>query len=175
MSHLLGNLLLTGCLRSAIICYQEKEAVVDTPFLKDLTREQYDLLLPLFEQISAPNGTEIFKQGEEALYLYLILQGRVAILYKPHDGPKLTLTHLHEGDIFGWSSLVGSETYTSDALSTNQVEMLRIRGADLRKLYFEHPSVCHSVLEKLAESVSPRWLDAKIQIQEMLQNKVQHG
>jgi CRP-like cAMP-binding protein len=149
--------------------------VFDAPFLKDLTREQYDLLLPLFEPFTVQNGTVIFKQGDEAVHLYLILQGKVAILFKPYDGPKITLTHLHDGDIFGWSSLVGSETYTSDAQSATAVDMLRIRGADLRKLYFEHPSVCHSVLEKLAESVSPRWLDAKIQIQDMLQNKVQHG
>jgi CRP-like cAMP-binding protein len=149
--------------------------VLDTPFLKDLTREQYDLLLPLFEPFTVQSETVIFKQGAEAAHLYIILQGRVAILYKPYDGEKITLTHLHEGDIFGWSSLVGSETYTSDAESTTPVEMLRIRGADLRKLYFEHPGACYSVLEKLAESVSPRWLDAKIQIREMLHNKVQHG
>lgn len=149
--------------------------MLDTPFLKDLTREQYDLLLPLFDSFIVQSGTVIFKQGDEAVYLYLILQGRVEILFKPYDGERITLTHLHEGDIFGWSSLVGSETYTSDAQSTTQVEMLRIRGADLRKLYYEHPGVCHSVLEKLADSVSPRWLDAKIQIQDMLKNKVQQG
>jgi len=146
--------------------------VLDAPFLKDLTREQNDLLLPLFEPFTVPLGTVIFKQGDEAAYLYIILQGKVAILYKPYDGPQITITHLHEGDIFGWSSVVGSETYTSDAQSTTKLETLRIRGADFRKLYYEHPDDCRSVLEKLAEAVSPRWLDAKIQIQNMLQNKV---
>ena len=146
--------------------------MLDTPFLNDLTREQYDLLLPLFEPFTAPSGTVIFKQGDEAAYLYLILQGKVTILYKPYDGPRITISHLHEGDIFGWSSVVGSETYTSDAQSSTSLETLRVRGADFRKLYSEHPNDCRSVLEKLAEAVSPRWLDAKIQIQNMLQNKV---
>ena len=141
------------------------QEVMDAPFLKDLTREQYDLLLPLFEAFTVPTGTVIFKQGDEAAYLYIILQGKVAIVYKPYDGPKITLTHLHTGDIFGWSSVVGSQTYTSDVLSTTRVETLRIRGADLKRLYIEHPNVCRSVLEKLAEAVSPRWLHAKNQIQ----------
>lgn len=95
----------------------------------------------------------------------------MAILYKPYDGPKITLTHLHEGDIFGWSSVLGSSTYTSDAQSTTNIETLRIRGADLRRFYFEHPNAGRSVLDKLAESVSPRWMNAKDQIQNMLQSK----
>ena len=146
--------------------------MLGTPFLKDLTREQQDLLVPLFEPFTVPSRTVIFKQGDEAAYLYLILQGRVSILYKPYDGPKITITHLHDGDIFGWSSVVGTETYTSDAQCTTRLETLRIRGADFRKLYCEHPNDCRSILEKLAEAVSPRWLNAKIQIQNMLQNKV---
>jgi CRP-like cAMP-binding protein len=148
------------------------QEVEEIPFLKDLTREQYDLLFPLFESLTVPGETVIFKQGDAATYLYIIMQGRIAIEYKPYDGPKITLTHLHDGDIFGWSSVVGSQTYTSDALSTEKVETLRIRGADLKRLYMDHPDVGRSVLEKLAEAVSPRWIDAKNQIQNMLQNNV---
>ena len=148
------------------------QEAVDAPFLKDLTAEQYDLLFPLFEPITVPSGTVIFKQGDEAACLYIILQGRVAIEYKPYDGPKITLTHLHAGDIFGWSSVLGNQAYTSDAISTTQVESLRIRGADLKRLYVDHPNDCRSILEKLAEAVSPRWINAKHQIQNMLQNNV---
>ena len=146
--------------------------LIETPFLKDLTREQYDLLFPLFEPFTAPVGTVIFKQGDKAAYLYIILQGEVAIEYKPYDGPKITLTHLRSGDIFGWSSVVGSQTYTSDALSAAPIDTLRMRGADLKQLYSDHPNVCRSVLEKLAESVSPRWIDAKHQIHTLLENNL---
>lgn len=144
--------------------------VENIPFFKDLTREQYALLSPLFEPFTVPARTVIFKQGDEATHLYIILHGRVAIEYKPYDGPKITLTRLHDGDIFGWSSVVGSSSYTSDALSTIKAETLRIRGADLKQLYTEHPNVSYSVLEKLAEAVSPRWINAKHQIENMLQN-----
>ncbi len=150
------------------------QEVMDIPFLKDLTREQYDLLLPLFEPFTVPSGTLIFKQGDQAVYLYIILQGRTAIEYKPYDGPKITVTHLHAGDIFGWSSVVGSQAYTSDALSTTRVETLRIRGVDLERLYVEHPDIGGAVLEKLAEAVSPRWIHAKNEIQTLLQNNAYH-
>jgi CRP-like cAMP-binding protein len=148
------------------------QEVKDTPFLKDLTQEQFDLLFPLFEPFNAPAETLIFKQGDEAAYLYIILQGTVEIEYKPYDGPKITITHLHAGDIFGWSSVIGSPTYTSDVLTTTKVETLRLRGKDLKQLYADHPIVCQSILVKLAEAVSPLWVHAKSQIQSMLENNV---
>ena len=148
------------------------QEVIEMPFLKELTKEEYNLLFPLFESITAPNGTLIFNQGDEATHLYIILQGRVAIIYKPYDGPKITLTHLRAGNIFGWSSVVGSRTYTSDAVCTSLVEMIRIRGADMKQLFRDHPAECRSILDKLAEEVSPRWINAKHQIQGMLQDNL---
>ena len=113
----------------------------------------------------------IFKQGDEAEYLYLILRGTVTIQYKPYDGPIITISHLNAGEWFGWSSVIGGDTYTSDALSITDVDLLRILGADLRLLCVEYPTIGCSILEKLAEVVSPRWMNSREQIQDILQNK----
>jgi len=146
--------------------------VVDIPFLKDLSQEQFDLIAPLLEQFSVPARRVIFEQGDEATHLYLLLRGRVAIQYKPYDGPRIVIAHLHVGDVFGWSSVVGNKVYTSGVISTTKVETLRIRGADLRQLCTEQPAVGHAILEKLAEAVSPRWENAKDEIQNILRHSV---
>ena len=86
------------------------ETLVNIPFLKNLPQEQFDLLAPLLKPLNVPSKTTIFEQGDQAEYLYLISSGTVSIQYKPYDGPKITLTHLHAGDVFGWSSVVGRET-----------------------------------------------------------------
>ncbi len=148
------------------------EAVLETPFFKDLTREQFDLLAPLFESFTAPARTAILEEGQGADYLYLLLSGTVALRYKPYDGPKITITHLHEGDVFGWSSVIGGETYTSDVNSTTDIEALRIRGSDLRQFCMERPEIGGAILEKLANVVAPRWKNARKQIRQMLKNKV---
>ena len=142
------------------------------PFLKNLTSEQLKLLDPLFETFSAPAGTTIFERGDKAIYLYLIIRGTVGIEYKPYDGPKITLTHLRIGDVFGWSSVVGNSTYTSDVVSKTYLDALRIRGRDLRQLYMDHPELGRAILEKLAEAVSPRWKNAKDQIHDILQSNM---
>ncbi len=143
------------------------------PFIKDLTAEEYGLLARLFEPFAVPARTVIIKQGDAAAYLFLIQSGNVTLRYKPYDGPKITLTRLHEGDIFGWSAVVGHEVYTSDAVSTTPVRALRLHGGDLRQLCVDHPAEGSRILEKLAKAVSPRWVHARKQIQVLLQEYLQ--
>lgn len=148
------------------------ETIVNIPFLKDLSQEQLDLLAPLFTLFTASPKAVIFEQGGEAEYLYLIVSGTVSIQYKPYDGPAIVLTRLRDGDVCGWSSVTGAEKYTSSAISVTALKTLRIRGASLRTFCMEHREIGASILEKLAEVVSPRWKNAKDQVRDMLQNKV---
>ncbi len=146
------------------------EAAPDNPFFSGLSPEQLDLILPLFEPFTIPAGATIFKQGDVATYLYVVQRGRVTIQYKPYDGPIITLSHLESGQIFGWSSVAGGQTYTSDAISCTEVELLRLRGSDLVRLCTEHRSEGSAILDRLAEAVSPRWTYAREQIQGVLEN-----
>jgi CRP/FNR family cyclic AMP-dependent transcriptional regulator len=146
--------------------------LIDNLFLRDLTPQQYELVAGLFDKISVPARTLICKQGAAATYLYVLLRGNVTVRYKPYDGPRITLTRLHPGDVFGWSSVVGNEAYTSDAIGTTPVEALRLRGEHLRSLCAEHPAAGSSILKKLAEAVSPRWLYAQRQVQSLLTREV---
>ena len=144
----------------------------DNPFLYDLTREQYDLLSPLFDRIELPARSVMCRQGEAAVYMYLLLEGNVSIRYKPYDGPRIALTNLHSGDVFGWSSVIGNETYTSDAVATTSVRALKVRGEALRDTCTRYPETGQQILEKLAEAVSPRWLNARAQIRGLLRRGV---
>jgi toluene monooxygenase system ferredoxin subunit len=146
--------------------------VIDNPFLHDLTPEQYALLAPLFDRLESPARKAIFMQGRPATYMYVLSVGRVTLRYKPYDGPKITLTQLRSGDVFGWSAVVGNQTYTSEAVGITPVELLRVRGDRLRGLCIQYPTAGKSILEKLARAVSPRWIHAQEQVQRMLKEQV---
>lgn len=148
------------------------EALSHIPFLKDLSREQLELLLPLLEEYSCPAGTVIFEQGDAASHLYLILRGAVVIRYKPYDGPAIVLTRLRSGDAFGWSAVIGSKAYTSGIISEEEVETIRIRGSDLRQLCAAHPETGRLILDRLAGVVSSRWKDAHAQVKAVLDQGV---
>lgn len=137
------------------------------PLFEDLDPHQIALLKSLFEHFICPADMVIFEQGAPATYLYLIIEGAVAIRYKPYDGPVITLTRLREGDVFGWSAVVGSPYYTSSIVSETAIEAIRIRGNDLIKLSTDYPETGKVIMDRLARVVSPRWKNAEEQVQSL--------
>jgi len=141
------------------------ETLADLPLFQGLAPAQLALFAPHFERFACAAETVIFKQEQPAHFLYLLVNGTAAIHFKPYDGPAITIIHLHRGDVFGWSAVVGSEYYTSGSFSTSAVEAIRIRGSDLWNFVLENPQTGRHILERLANVVSSRWKNAHAEVQ----------
>ena len=135
---------------------------------KGLDEDQVRLLRPLFESFFCQPGTVIFQQGEQAGFLYLIINGKVDMSYKPYDGIPMTISRVGEGGLFGWSAVVGSDKYSSTATAAEQVEAFRVHGSQLRRFCLEQPEAGREILERLADGVSSRWKDAHAQVKSIL-------
>src|ERR1044072_4485104 len=108
-----------------------------------------ELLQPLFESLSCPAGTVVFQQGTPADFLYFMITGKVEMSFKPYDGTSITVSHVENGGLFGWSAVVGSEKYTSSAIAIEEVKAIRVRGSELRKFCIDHPEAGKDILERL--------------------------
>ncbi len=148
------------------------EIIDRTPLFQTLDHEQLEMLAPMFEEFNASASSVIFEQGDPAAYLYILITGTVALRYRPYDGPQITLAHLHGGEIFGWSSVIGNPTYTSTVFTNTDIKTVRVRGAQLRRFCGEKPEVACTLLEKMAESVSPRWKNARDQVEGILKHSL---
>ena len=141
---------------------------------KDLDEKHMGLLKPLFEPFACNAGATVLQQGTSADYLYLVIAGAVEMIYKPYDGVPITISHVEKDVLFGWSAVVGSEKYKSSAIAIENLEALRIRGSELRKLCMDHPEAGKDILERLAGSVSLRWQDARSQVKSILENAMKN-
>lgn len=139
------------------------------PIFKNLDENYMDLLKPLFEPYACNAGVTVLQQGKPADYLYLVISGAVEMTYKPYDGVSITISHVEKDGLFGWSAVVGSEKYTSSAIAIENLETLRIRGSELRKLCADHPEAGKEILERLASSVSARVQNAQEQVKSILE------
>lgn len=135
---------------------------------EELDGDMINLLAPILEEFSCQPGTVIFHQGEQAEFLYMVIDGKVDMSFKPYDGIPITVSHVGKGGLFGWSALVGSDKYTSTAIAIEGVDAYRVHGSDLRKFCQEHPETGKDILERLADGVSSRWKDAHKQVQSIL-------
>ena len=142
------------------------------PLFHGVDDEHIALLQPLFERASFHAGAKVIEQGALADFIYLIENGAVEISYKPYDGEPITITHVEVGGLFGWSALVGSHDYTSSAVAIEDLEAMRMRGSDLRKLCTEHPEAGKVILDRLASAVSSRWKDAHEQVKSILESGI---
>jgi CRP-like cAMP-binding protein len=175
MSFTLGCLVLDGRMNSELRFDSMLETLTNIPLFQGLNSTQIELLGPLFERFTCTPETTIFEQGDQPQYLYILLKGTIIIRYKPYDGPPISFPRLHEGDVFGWSVVVGSKCYTSSSMSASDVEAIRIRGTDLWKLVRNHPETGKIILDRLAASVSPRWKDALAEVQALFNKELEQS
>lgn len=121
-----------------------------------LNASQQGLLRQYFFACECSGNQIIFEQGEPAEFLYIVIEGEVAIRFKPDDGPELIVSRIKPGEVFGWSAAFGSGTYTSGAVCTQSAILMRVRGSDLKMLRENHPETGILILERLASIVARR-------------------
>ena len=140
-----------------------------------LNSDQLDLLAPLVNVCNYAPETTIFKQGQHATHLYILLRGQVEIRFKPYDGPPLTVSRMKTGDVFGWSSTLGREVYTSSAISVTESEAYCISGTALHELCELHPDAGVVILEKLASAIAERLEATHAEIMNILSQGMELG
>ncbi|MEY2818299.1 MAG: cyclic nucleotide-binding domain-containing protein [Chloroflexota bacterium] len=141
------------------------------PLFENLNTEQSSMLMSVFEKFSCSPGTVIFEQGDQARYLYLILKGKAIISYKPYDGPRIVISRLKDGDVFGWTAVVGGSKYSSSVVSETDLESIRIRREFLQNLLAKNPETGKIIIDRLALNVSPRWKNAHDQIKPLIRTE----
>jgi CRP/FNR family cyclic AMP-dependent transcriptional regulator len=143
-------------------------SIANIPLFKELNANQIDLIRPMVEICLLPQNRMVFEQGDKAVYLYIVLEGEVEIRYKPYDGPVITVTRVRPGGVFGWSSAMGHEIYTSSAFCTTPTEVFRIAGRDLHCLCENYPETGTIILECLANVIAERLRSTHAQILSLL-------
>ncbi len=65
------------------------------------------------EKNTHPKGYRLFKTGDAAEFFYILEKGRIRLCVGEQE--RTTYIVEHAGEAFGWSGLVGNETYTGTA------------------------------------------------------------
>ena len=145
------------------------------PLFQGLSEDQLDLIRSLFIPCDFYADSMLFEQGDLAEFLYVVVVGEVLVVFKPDDGPPLTVARVAPGGVVGWSAALGSPTYTSGAMCTSYCQLLRVRGADLRKLCEQHTQTGSILLDRLAAVIAARLSNTHEQIIALLELGLRSG
>lgn len=139
---------------------------------KGLNPDQLTALDPILELCHFAPDQVIFKQGQHTDYLYVLIEGKVEVLFKPYDGPPLTVAKIEKGGVFGWSTALGREAYTSSAHAREECVAYRISGSCLQNLCSEYPNTGSILLDRLASVIAERLNTTHTQILSILTNGI---
>ncbi len=134
----------------------DTELLTRFALIEGFSKDHLEILKPIIEDVHYETDQVIFNQGDEADYLYFVLDGKVSIRFKPEDGPELTVSEVDQGGVFGWSSAMGSRSYTSSAICTDNALFIRLEGEDLKNICQEHPETGILILNRLAGVIAQR-------------------
>jgi CRP-like cAMP-binding protein len=134
---------------------------IDTAYLFEGMREatRKKILETALEELHAP-GDFLFHQGEPAHEFYILMEGRVRISV----GLQGLLAHVASdpGDMIGWSSLVGNETYTASAECLGPVKASRIERSRVDNILHDDPVSGMTFFKRLAALIGRRLVDSYV-------------
>jgi CRP-like cAMP-binding protein len=130
--------------------------------------EELDELKSIIEVVQYSAGETILSQTRRATNLYIVVSGEVEITHKPYDAPAISVGRLSSGGVFGWSSILGREVYSSTVTTNAPTTVYRIQAYKLQQFCELHHETGVVLLEKIAMSVAQQPAKIHEQIMSMI-------
>lgn len=123
------------------------------PLAQGLSAKHLEVLAECASFAHFTGGKMIFREGESAEYLYLLLKGSVALeVFCLQPGP-ITLQTIKAGDVLGWSWLVPPYRWRFDARAVENTVALALDAEKLRAKCDEDKELGYELLKRFVTLV----------------------
>jgi CRP/FNR family transcriptional regulator, cyclic AMP receptor protein len=134
------------------------------PYFVGINDESLKQLAMIAEEKTVPADTVMFREGDPASHLSIILKGEVNIQYVLGDDELRTVDTLVEGDLLMWSALVEPYKATAIGTTTKETHLARIDAAKLRILCEQEPILGYRLMTQVAKLLAHRLDGARVQL-----------
>jgi len=142
------------------IVYGEKARIAT--LFHGLSDEEIQQILSIGEAMVCEPGTVLFREQDDALTIYFIESGRVAIRVKEGRTEKTVYT-ASEGDVLGWSTVVLPYQRTATAVVVERAKVVAIDTSKFQNFCDENAAMCYRVAQNVNRAVIARLRFAKAQ------------
>lgn len=135
------------------------------PWFQQLPDEHMDLLVGLSHVVEFPRGKDLFKEGEPEDYLYIVLNGRVAIeIFVPGQG-RISIYTAEPTEVVGWSSVTPVVLKrTASARAVLDSRLIAIEAPALRQLCEQDCGLGCTIFRHIANVAAQRLLMTRLQL-----------
>jgi CRP-like cAMP-binding protein len=128
----------------------------EQPFLAGLTDWQLECLARSAQRSIIHAGNRVFREGEPADRLWLILDGRIVVDTRLPDRGDVTIDVLGPGDVLGWSWLFPPYRWHFGAVARETTLTIELDGPRIRELCQRDPALGYQFISSLFQIVTNR-------------------
>jgi CRP-like cAMP-binding protein len=134
------------------------QLLATSPLFAGLPETELALFANLAEEITCAAGNALFKEGEDASHLYILLSGKINVQVQPIALTQpLTIVSLSTaGQLVGWSGFMPPSYYTASAVCLENTRLLAFEGAAFNRVLDDHPALGLVVMRRIAGVISLR-------------------
>jgi len=140
------------------------EMLEQSPFLENLSKLHLKTLSTFAEMLEVPSGERIFREGDLANAVYLIVHGRVVLeICAAGIGCKQICT-LTDGELLGWSPLLDQVRFTATARTLEPTQLIRLDADALRQACQTDMSLGYDFMRRTSTAVAKRLSATRLQL-----------
>ncbi|MBW2091201.1 MAG: cyclic nucleotide-binding domain-containing protein [Deltaproteobacteria bacterium] len=128
-----------------------QEILRQLDFFKTFSKEEIDMVVEAAEWVKADPTERIITEGEDGLYLYLLIKGQVSVVKN-----KKVLAILTAGDTFGEIGALAGNPRTAHVVAKDQCYCLRF---DSQRISNMEPNLQLKFVKKILYTLASRLID----------------
>lgn len=141
-------------------------------FLEGIDADSLRRLATIAEIRAIPAGTVLFREGQSHPWIYLIAEGGVALEMRVTGEGQKRLQTVGDGELLGWSPLVGGAEMTATARAVRPTRAVAIDAAQLAALCEHNPQFGLVFLRRTAESLASRLSATRLQLMDVYRHEL---
>lgn len=118
---------------------------------KSLSDEELKELGPYLESSVYKKKENIFSEGDQPEWFYIVAKGKVKITKLSHEGKEIILEIISPADIFGGVAVIRGFPYPANAVAMEDSEVIRISRRNLMRLVDRFPNLMYCIALQLGD------------------------
>ena len=141
-----------------------EKTLCDIEFFKGIPEQHLERLAAIARSVEFPPQSIIFREQEHANVAYVIVSGEVALINCIPEVGCRVLMSLSNGDLFGWSPIVGRQLLSDTAQSLTTTTALAFDGEQLLAICREDPEFGVEFMHRIAKVIAERLSATRMQL-----------
>jgi len=132
------------------------EEISNIEFLRNLGETYLNQIALLAQLKEWQEGTVLFQEGQTSPFIYFVLQGTIGLEVTEPDGEPVRLATVGEGELVGWSPVLGQRPLTATARALTHCRLAVLDAQRILGLCERDPRFGMAFLQQIALILAAR-------------------